>query len=231
MAGDGRSPIRRVGEGAMERQRQSMTRDELTAKNAIYARVSRRGFMGATAAATLSALVGREPRLAGVAGGSADDAPPPMPSSCCGWPAAWRRPRRSIRSATRRSRRACRSSRSSARFRRSTPRSTTSSSRKGLEQIAQRDRSRHGHPHVQRRRPRLHPALAAPVSLAHRLHPAAADGDAAPRRGDLEDARAEESGHAGVHRHRPDGRRAPGRSARSRRFTPRASSAPSTARS
>jgi hypothetical protein len=29
----------------------------------IYARVSRRGFMGATAAATLSALVGREPRL------------------------------------------------------------------------------------------------------------------------------------------------------------------------
>ena len=29
----------------------------------IYSRVSRREFMGATAAATLSALVGREPRL------------------------------------------------------------------------------------------------------------------------------------------------------------------------
>src|SRR5947209_12095644 len=29
----------------------------------IYSRVSRRGFMGATAAATLSALVGREPQL------------------------------------------------------------------------------------------------------------------------------------------------------------------------
>src|SRR5712664_2788910 len=29
----------------------------------IYSQVSRRGFMGATAAATLSALVGREPRL------------------------------------------------------------------------------------------------------------------------------------------------------------------------
>ena len=67
-------------------------------------------------------------------------------------------------------------------------------------------RSRHGDPHVQRRRPRLHPALAAPVPLAHRLHPAAADGDAAHRRGDLADARAEEPGHAGVHRHRPDGR-------------------------
>jgi uncharacterized protein (DUF1501 family) len=37
-----------------------MTRDE----RHVYARVSRRGFMGATAAATLSALVGREPILA-----------------------------------------------------------------------------------------------------------------------------------------------------------------------
>ena len=36
-----------------------MTREE----QAIYAHVSRRGFMGATAAATLSALVGREPML------------------------------------------------------------------------------------------------------------------------------------------------------------------------
>ena len=32
-------------------------------EQAIYARVSRRGFMGATAGATLSALVGREPVL------------------------------------------------------------------------------------------------------------------------------------------------------------------------
>src|SRR5689334_5866706 len=37
-----------------------MTRDE----RHVYGRVSRRGFMGATAAATLSALVGREPLLA-----------------------------------------------------------------------------------------------------------------------------------------------------------------------
>ena len=53
----------------------------------------------------------------------------------------------------------------------------------GARADRERDRSRHGDPDVQRRRPRLHPALAAPVSLAHRLHPAAADGDAAPRRG------------------------------------------------
>ena len=37
----------------------ALTREE----RSIYAQVSRRGFMGATAAATLSALVGREPRL------------------------------------------------------------------------------------------------------------------------------------------------------------------------
>ena len=82
----------------------------------------------------------------------------------------------------------------------------------GARADRQRDRSRRGHPLVHGRGSRLHPALAASVSLAHRLHPAAADGDAAPRRGDLEDARAEESGRAGVHRDRPDGRRAPARS-------------------
>ncbi len=74
-------------------------------ERAIYRSVSRRGFMGATAAATLAALAGarrccapRRPRRR---------RPPPTPSSCCGWPAAWPRPRPSIRSATRRSRPAC----------------------------------------------------------------------------------------------------------------------------
>ena len=37
-----------------------MTREE----RLIYSKVSRRGFMGATAAATLAALAGREPLLA-----------------------------------------------------------------------------------------------------------------------------------------------------------------------
>ena len=76
----------------------------------------------------------------------------------------------------------------------------------GLEQIAQRHRPRHGHPHVQRRRSRLHPALAPSVPLAHRLHPAAADGDAAHRRRRLANARPEEPGRAGLHRHRADRR-------------------------
>jgi hypothetical protein len=40
-------------------RRTTMTREE----QLIYSRISRRGFMGATAGATLSALVGREPRL------------------------------------------------------------------------------------------------------------------------------------------------------------------------
>ena len=55
----------------------------------------------------------------------------------------------------------------------------------------------------QARRPRLHPALAAPVPLAHRLR-AAADGRVpAHRRGGRADARAEESGRPAVHQHRP----------------------------
>jgi hypothetical protein len=52
----------------------------------IYARVSRRGFMGATAGATLAALAGREPELV-----TAAQAP------------GWRKPKRSTRSAIRRS--------------------------------------------------------------------------------------------------------------------------------
>ena len=45
-------------------------------------------------------------------------------------------------------------------------------------------------PHLPGGGPRLHPALASSVSLAHRLHPAAVARDAAPRRGGREDARA-----------------------------------------
>ena len=45
----------------------------MTEEHAIYAQLSRRGFMGATAAATLAALAGREPLLArgGAAGAAA----------------------------------------------------------------------------------------------------------------------------------------------------------------
>ena len=79
--------------------------------------------------------------------------------------------------------------------------------------------------------PGLHPALAPPVSLAHRLHPAAVDGDAALRLGRREDARPEESDHARLHRDRPEhGNRRP-RAPPSRHFTPPDSSAPNTARS
>ena len=101
----------------------------------------------------------------------------------------------------------------------------------GLEQVAQRHRPRNGHSHVQRRRSRLHPALAAPVPLAHRLRPAAADGDAAHRRRRLANARPEEPGRARPSSPSARPSRAPARSARSRRFTPPVSSAPSTARS
>ena len=53
--------------------------------------MTRRGFIGVTAAATLAALVGHEPQAAR-ARRTAGRGParPPTPSSCCGWPAAWR---------------------------------------------------------------------------------------------------------------------------------------------
>ena len=76
----------------------------------------------------------------------------------------------------------------------------------GLENIAERHGQGHDHPHLHGRGPRLHPALASPVSLAYGLHPAAAAGDAAHRCGHLAHARSKERGHAGVRRHRPDGR-------------------------
>ena len=65
-----------------------------------------------------------------------------------------------------------------------------------------RDGSRRDHPHVPGGGPRLHPALAASVPLAYRLHPAADGRDAAHRRGGREDARAEEPDGPGVRRDR-----------------------------
>ena len=73
----------------------------------------------------------------------------------------------------------------------------------GLEQIAQRDGPRHADPLVQGGRPRLHPALAPSISMAHRLRAAADRRRAAHRRRHRPHARPAESGDAGVHRHRP----------------------------
>ena len=171
-------------------------------ERAIYRSVSRRGFMGATAAGTLAALAGSEPLLRAsqaapkkttadavivlwMAGGMAQTetfdpkrytpfAPGvPIDQVLSTFPA--------IDTAV-----------DHIKF------------TAGLEQIGRvidRGTVIRG---VHGRRPRLHPALAAPVPLAHRLRAAAADGDAAHRLGDLADARATTSGHAGVHGDRPD---------------------------
>ena len=184
----------------------ALTREE----RSIYAQVSRRGFMGATAAATLAALVGREPR-ARRAGAAAPKAT--ADAVIVLWMAGGMAQTETF------------DPKRYTPFAPGVPIKDVLSTfptidtavdnikfTQGLEQIAERDGPRHDHPDVQRRGPRLHPALAASVSLAHRLHPAAADGDAAHRGGDLADARPAEPGHAGVHRDRPDGRRAPARS-------------------
>ncbi len=131
----------------------------------------------------------------------------PTPASCSGWQAAWRRPIRSTRSATCRLQKDCPPKKSSALSRRSTRWSTTSRSTKGLENIAQvMDRgtlirsARAG-------RSRAHPALAASVSLAHRLRAAADGRRAAHRCVDGEGSRPAQPGDAGLHQHRPAARR------------------------
>ena len=91
----------------------------------------------------------------------------------------------------------------SARSRRSTPSSTTSSSREGLENIAKvMDRGTLIRSYTAGDLG-LHPALAASVSLAHRLRAAADRGRAAHRRGHRAHARPARTRRAGVHRHRP----------------------------
>ena len=73
----------------------------------------------------------------------------------------------------------------------------------GLEHVADGAGSRDLDPLARRRRPGEHPALAAPVPLAHRLHPAADGGRAAPGLVDRQGPRAEEPGDPGLHQHRP----------------------------
>ena len=80
-------------------------------------------------------------------------------------------------------------------------------------------------------RPGQHPALAAPVSLAHRLRPAADGGLPAHRRVDGPRPRAAKPGHPAVHQHRPAARRHRRERRSSRRSPPPASSAASSARS
>ena len=66
------------------------------------------------------------------------------------------------------------------------------------------DGPRRDHQNLPGGRSRIHPALAPPVPLAHRLHSAADGRDAAHRFGDCQNARSEESDRAAVHLHRPE---------------------------
>ena len=182
----------------------------------IYSRVSRRGFMGATAGATLAALAGREPAFAKGSAQQASTAPARRSLGEGGtadavivlWMAGGMaqtetfdpkrytpfQPGVNIKDVL-------------STFPTIDTAVDNIKFTQGLGAGRQRHRPRDGHPHLQRRRPRLHPALAPPISLAYGVHPAPADGDAASRRGRLENARPEEPGCARLHRHRTDGRR------------------------
>ena len=76
-----------------------------------------------------------------------------------------------------------------------------------------RDGSRDADPQLHRRRSGLHPALAASISVAHRLRASADRGRTASGRDRFEDAGAARSRDAGVHQHRPAARRRRGRGA------------------
>ena len=176
------------------------------------ASTNRRDFLATASAATLSALAAGFPRAVARAGASRRSRRPPMPSSSCGWPAGWRTPRRSIRSATRRLRRACArpgAQHVSVHRHGGRPHQVLA----GPRAHRRRHGSRHADSQLHGRRPRLHPALAPSVPVAHRLR-AAADGcGAAPRRDRVADARAARAGDAGLHQHRPAPRRRRGRRA------------------
>ena len=203
--------------------------DELTAdQRAIYRAVTRRGFMGATAAATLAALAGTEPVLRA-------SAQAPKKTTADAVIVLWMAggmaqtetfdPKRYTPFAP-----GVRVNEVLSTFPAIDTAVDDIKFTAGPRADRQRHGSRRGHPRLHRRRPRLHPALAASVPLAHRLRAAAAGGHAAHRLGDLANARAAESGHPGVHRHRPAVEGA-GEIGRSKRSTPPASSAPSTGRS
>ena len=183
------------------------TLENLTAEERrIYSRISRRGFMGATAAGTLAALVGREPTL--VQGAQPGQAHATADAMIVLWMAGGMAqtetfdPKRytPFEKGVRIEQRAQHVSRDRHRGRRHQVHQRARAGR-------QRDGSRRRDSIVHGGRPRVHPALPPSVSLAYRLHSAAADGDAAHRVGHLANARAEEPRHAGVRRHRPDGRR------------------------
>ena len=211
--------------------------DELSGLTAeerrIYARVSRRGFMGATAAATLAALAGREARLRASGRHSLPRRSQGQPADAVIvlWMAGGMAQTETFDP------------------KRYTPFEPGVNIKDVLEHVPgdrhrrrqhqvhagpgadrQRDGPRHADPLVQRGRPRLHPALAASVSLAHGLRPAAA---VACRTSARSISRTLGPKNPACRPSSPSARRsrARARSARSRRSTRRAFSAPSTGRS
>ncbi len=173
----------------------------MTEEQLVTTRLSRRQFMGATAAATFAAFVeGREPRLHARVRTQGDRRCGDRPVDGRGNGAYG-----DVRSQDVHAVRAWRAGGAGPQHlsdhrHRGRQHQVHSGSRADREG----HRSRRGDPHVQRCGPGVHPSLTAPVSLAHGLHPAPADGDASPRSGRLEDARAEGSDHARLHRDWPE---------------------------
>ena len=167
----------------------------------VTTRLTRRQFMGATAAATVAAFVeGREPRLLA--------APAPVATADAVivlWMAGGMAQTETFDPKTLHAVRTRREGRTGPQHlpddrHRGRSHQVHARTRAGW----QGHRSRRGDTDVHGGGPGLHPALAPSVSLAHRLHPAASDGHAPLGLGRREDARPEESDHARLRRDRPE---------------------------
>ena len=130
----------------------------------------------------------------------------PTPASSSGWPAAWRRRRPSIPSATRPFEVGVPSEKILCTFPAIDTVVDNIKISQGLENIAQRHGPGHADPFARGRRPGQHPPLPPSVSLAHRLCPAADGRLPAHRLVDRPRPRPEQPGHSAVHQHRPTAR-------------------------
>ena len=209
----------------MADERMNLTTEEQT----IFSRlVGRRAFMGATAGATLSALIGREPRPLHAQGSrpsaTADAVIVLWMAGGMAQTETWD-PKRYTPFEP-----GVRTERVLSTFPSIDTAVDNIKISQGLERVARvMDRGAIIRT-FQAAGSRVHPALAPSVSLAHRLHSAADGCDAAHRFGHCQNARSEESDRAAVHRHRPEHGNRRRERRRSRPFTPPAFSARSTGR-
>ena len=156
-------------------------------------------FLKTASAATLSALAAPVIPASFSPNRRRKSNPPPTPSSCSGWAAGWRTPKRSIPKRYTPFEAGLKPDQVLSTF----PQIDTVVDHikltRGLGKHRAGDGPRHADPVLHRRRSGFHSAFAASIPMAHRLRPAADGRRAAHRLRHRAHARPEQSGRAGVH--------------------------------